>query len=101
MAAIDLEFIQELLAEDRTRGKYMREAKEFFESGELYVDLSAKYPKKEATSLKTSFDQNIKKIEGHPEYKLLFQKNGDGETKHLLLVNMDVYHLAEQQQNEA
>ncbi|SRR6266496_6376536 len=96
--ALTLEQVNELLADTRTRGGYLADVKEFFASGALAMDFSEKYPNKESGSLRTSIDQNVKKIEEHPAYKLILVPNGD--KKRVLLLNMDVYHL-QSQENEA
>lgn len=97
---LSFEEIQESLAEARFRGLYLEKVTNFFESGELAKDFTEEFPKKEASSLRNSIDQNCKKVENHPEYKVMVVKNGD-EADHVILVNMDVYHLAEQEKNEA
>lgn len=89
MTALSLEAIQELIADSRTRGGYLQDVKDFFASGELAIDFTAKYPKKEATSLRNSIKQNVDKVEGHPKFQIVVA--GEEGSKRVVLVNMDVY----------
>lgn len=100
---LSLEAIQLLLSESRTRGGYLSDIRSFFDSGALAVDFTEKYPTKESGSLRNSVDQNVKKLkaEGNaPEYKVVLVPNGDGDKKHVVLINMEQYQL-QSQENEA
>lgn len=95
---LSLEEVEQAIAESRTRGGYLMDVKDFFKSGELAIDFSEKYPAKESGSLRNSIDQNCKKVEERPQYQIVMVPNG--EKKHVVLINMDVYHL-QKQENEA
>lgn len=96
---LTLDEIEQAKAETRTRGEYLTEVRNFFESGELAWDFSEKFPGKESATLRNSVNQNAKKIENRPQYQILMVQNGD--KKRVVLLNMDVYHAQKQLDNEA
>lgn len=91
MSGLSLEQINDILADATTRGGYLEAVKDFFTSGELAVDFTEKYPKKESASLRNSIKQNIDKVENHPKCQIVLVKNGD--SSHVILINLDVYAL--------
>lgn len=98
LKVLSLEEVEEAVTSGRTRGSYLVDCEKFFASGEMAADFTEKYPKVESGSLRNSVSQNAKKIENHPEFKIVLVPNGD--KKHVVLINMDAYHL-HQQENEA
>lgn len=101
---LSLEEVNAAIAESRTRGEYFQHVKTFFESGELAVDFSEKYPNVDSGSLRNSVNQNCQKLRQElngtmPEYKIVLVPNGD--TKRVVLINMDSYHLQQGTKNEA
>jgi len=100
---LTLEEIQQALSDSRTRGGYLADVKEFFSSGELVFDFTEKYPGKDSNSLRNSVKQNCDKIASEPngnapKHQIVMVPNGD--KKHVVLINMDVYQLRKQQENE-
>lgn len=83
--------------ESRTKGEYEEIVVAFFESGNLALDATEVFPKKEEANLKN----NIKKYAKAQKipWQVVSMANGDG-TDHVLLINLDAYRLA-QQTNEA
>lgn len=94
-----LEEVEAARAATRTRGEYEEACKRFFESGELAEDFSLLFPGKEESTLRNSITQNAKKIENHPKFQILMVPNG--EKKHVVLLNLDVYHAQKALENEA
>jgi hypothetical protein len=72
----------------------------FADSGEIAMDLTARFPGKTAASLKQSVNVNIEKHgvkENWPAFKLLITGKDDestGEKATLLLVNLDAHAAA-------
>lgn len=98
LKVLSLEEVEEAVTSGRTRGSYLADCEKFFASGELAADFSEKYPKVESGSLRNSVNQNAKKVENHPEFRIVLVPNGD--KKHVVLINMTAYNLSKQQ-NEA
>lgn len=103
---LDLDAINSLLADTRTRGAYERDIRAFFESGDLAVDFSQKYPAKDSGSLRNSITGNCKKIQAEntvkgnatPTWNVVL--TGSDEDKRVILINMDTYHLLNQQDEQ-
>ena len=87
----------EILAESRTKGEYEEAITTFFNSGELYCDFTAIFPKKEEANLKNNL-KKYAKMQKIP-WQVVTMQNGDG-TDHVILVNLDAHRLA-MQANEA
>jgi len=96
MSALTLDEIEVLLGEAKTRGEYKPVLGTFFESGDVYLNLSERFPGKVAASLRNAVNIRLKQDFQDRDCKLLIvgeaDENGNGQT--VLLVNMTAYAAA-------
>jgi len=98
MSALTLDEIEVLLGEAKTRGEYKPVLGTFFESGDVYLNLSERFPGKVAASLRNAVNIRLKQDFQTHNYKLMIvnEKDEDGNEvengeQAVLLVNMDAY----------
>lgn len=93
---LSLDQIDNLLATVKTRGEYKPVLASFFASGDLAINLSERFPGKEAQSLRNSVKINLTTNFQNEDYKLMVvgEAPSDPEvenTQQVILVNMKVY----------
>jgi hypothetical protein len=91
---LTLEEVSAALNGSVQKGAYEREVKEFFESGEMARDFTELFPEKEEGNLFNNVSKYAK-LQQIP-FQVVKHENGDGDKKHILLINLDAYRLAQQ-----
>lgn len=93
-STLSLDEIDTLLSEAKTRGEYKPVIQNFLEGGDLYLNLSERFPGKVAASLRNAVNIRLKQDFATSNYKLMvvgepIDKGGNGQA--VMLVNMDVH----------
>jgi len=98
MSALSLDEIEVLLGEAKTRGEYKPVLGTFFDSGDVYLNLSERFPGKVAQSLRNAVNIRLKQDFQDRNFKLMIVNEKDDEgnevedgEQSVLLVNMDAY----------
>ena len=91
---LSLEEVSAALNGSTQKGAYEREVKEFVKSGEMACDFTELFPEKEEGNLFNNVSKYAKLQE--VPLQVVKHENGDGDKKHILLINLDAYRLAQQ-----
>lgn len=88
---LSLDEIEEALANEKTRGEYKPVCQSFFDTGEVYLNLTERFPGRKLQSLKNAVKLRLKQDFASYDWKLATVNATDEYDGDLLLINMKAY----------